>query len=300
MRWLVTGLVLAGLTGGAYLWRRVSAKLEDTQPRVISTVRPESRKVDATVSATGVIRLRSGAEVRVGAQLSGIVDRLNVTVGSHVGKGSIIADIDSRGLSARIEQAKAQVAMDEVAIEKSKRELARSQSLLAEGLIPRQQTEDLEEDLRGAEAKLAKSRQDLAVVEADLPYATVRAPIAGTVSSISTQEGETVAASFAAPTFVTILEDDALELVAMVDETDIGNVRRGDGVRFTVETYPDREYAGTVTRIAPAGTIISGVVNYEVGIRIRKPDGLKPDMTANVAITTAKKKALVADGQPTR
>ena len=293
MRWLTAVLILGGLALGAYFWRPWVSAARSPQRRVIRTLRPEYRNVATTVSATGTLRLRSGAEVRVGAQLSGIVTELNVAVGSHVEKDEIIAKIEARGLQSRINQAQAQVNCDAITWEKAQRSLARSRALLQEGLIPRQQTEDLEEDVRSTEAKLEKSKQDLAVVSADLPYTEVRAPIRGTVSSISTRQGETVAASFAAPTFVTVLEDNALELIAMVDETDIGNVKRGDPVRFTVETFPDREYSGRVLRIAPAGTLISGVVNYEVGIQIAGKPSLKPDMTANVTITTAQRRALV-------
>jgi RND family efflux transporter MFP subunit len=166
--------------------------------------------------------------------------------------------------------------------------------LFAEGVLPAQQKEDLEWQLKSAEAKLEKSKSDLAAAEIDLSYAVIRAPISGTVASVSTQEGETVAASFAAPTFVTIIEDNALELVAMVDETDIANVRPGDAVNFTVEAYPSREIRAIVKRIDPVATIISGVVNYPVVATIES-DGrlLKPDMTANITIKTAERKALV-------
>jgi len=189
MRWLVGLLLFAGITISVYFWRPWTAKAQDQKPRAVGTVQPELRKIATTVSATGSLRLRSGAEVRVGAQLSGIVTKLNVTVGSHVDRNEVIADIDARGLAAKIEQAKAQIQYDMVAVGKQQRDLARSQALLGEGLIARQQTDDLEEDLRISEAKLQKSKEDLAVVESDLPYAEVRAPIPGTVSSISTQQG---------------------------------------------------------------------------------------------------------------
>jgi multidrug efflux pump subunit AcrA (membrane-fusion protein) len=103
-----------------------------------------------------------------------------------------------------------------------------------------------------------------------------------------------VAASFAAPTFVTIIGEHALELVAMVDETDIANVRRRNPVAFTVDSYPSRDFPGMVESIAPKATIVSGVVNYEVTIKIREGEALlKPDMTANVSIQTAQHTALV-------
>jgi macrolide-specific efflux system membrane fusion protein len=222
------------------------------------------------------------------------VRKLNVTVGSHIQKGDIIAEIDPRPLQARVEQARTQAAMDEVGVGKAERDLKRGQQLFAEGVLPAQQKEDLEWQLKSAQAKLEKSKSDLAAAEIDLSYAVIRAPISGTVASVSTQEGETVAASFAAPTFVTIIEDNALELVAMVDETDIANVRPGDTVKFTVEAYPSREMPAIVKRIDPVATIISGVVNYPVMAAIQR-DGrlLKPDMTANITIKTAERKALV-------
>lgn len=290
MRWVI-GILMISLLAGLtfFLWRPLSLRLTAQPAPVVKAVRkPQPAQVAATVLATGSVRVKTGAEVRVGAELSGLVTRLNVTVGSSVREGEVIAEIAPRGLSERLAQAQAQVRCDELALERVKLDLQRSRQLSSAGLVARQQTEDLLEDERQAEAKLLKSKSDLAVVESDVPYTQVRAPIAGTISSISTEKGETVAASFASPTFATILERDALELTAMVDETDIGNVRPGDPVTFTVDTYPGREYHGAVIRVAPAGTILSGVVNYEVGIRIARAAGLKPDMTANVTITTAK------------
>jgi RND family efflux transporter MFP subunit len=129
----------------------------------------------------------------------------------------------------------------------------------------------------------------------------IRAPISGTVASVTTQKGETVAASFTAPTFVTIIGDDALQLVALVDETDIGAVALGNPVTFSVEAYPAEEFAGRVERIAPRGTIISGVVNYEVMIAIEPgATRLKPDMTANIRIGTAEAEALVVPNEAIR
>ncbi len=283
---------LAAIAAGAvYYWPKLTQKAVKASAKP-SVVRAEPRDGSAMVTATGTIRLRTGAEVRVGTQISGIVTKLNVTVGSHIEKDAVIAEIESRGLEARIAQARSQIEVDQASLSKLERELERSRKLLAERLIARQQTEDLEDDLKSASARLEKSRSDLTVVESDLPYLTIRSPIAGTVASVSTQQGETVAASFNAPTFVTIIEDNALELVAMVDETDIANVRRSNPVTFSTETYPSREFRGTVERIAPKATVVSGVVNYEVGIRIRSGLAeLKPDMTANVTIETARRRS---------
>jgi HlyD family secretion protein len=260
----------------------------------LSIISPEVKNFVVNVTTTGTVRLKTGAEVRVGAQVSGIVRKLNVTVGSRIQQGDVIAEIDSRPIEAQINQARTQVEMDQVALGKAQRDLSRGQQLLSAGLVPRQQTEDLDWQYKSAQARLANSQSNLAAAELTLSYAVIKAPISGIVSSVSTQEGETVAASFAAPTFVTIVQDNALELVAMVDETDIANVRPGDPVTFTVEAYASREFSGMVERIDPTATIVSGVVNYQVVIEIRKGlRFLKPDMTANISIQTAKRQALV-------
>ncbi len=254
----------------------------------------ERRPVVASVLATGILRLRVGAEVRVGAQLSGIVEKLNVVVGSKVRKGDVIAEIDSSGIRARLAQARAQVQVVEQEVRRAEVELRRAREMDAKRLVARSEVEDAELALDDARARLEKARRDTAVVETDLAYAVIRSPINGTVASVTTQEGETVASSFNAPTFATVIEDGALELIALVDETDIGGVSLGSPVTFTVEAYPAREYTARVERIAPKGTIISGVVNYEVMASIDAPDeSLKPDMTANVSIRSAERQALV-------
>jgi RND family efflux transporter MFP subunit len=286
------GIGLAGAAAAAF-WFQTQPRVEATVAAA-STISPEMREIDSTVTTSGTVRLRTGAEVRVGSQVSGIVRKLNVTVGSHIRMGDIIAEIDPRALQARVEQMRTQAAMDDVGVGKAQRDLNRGQQLFKEGVLPAQQKEDLEWLLKSAQAKVEKSKSDLAAAEIDLSYSVIRAPISGTVASVSTQEGETVAASFAAPTFVTIIEDNALELVAMVDETDIANVRAGDPVNFTVEAYPAREMPAIVKRIDPVATIISGVVNYPVMAAIQKNGQLlKPDMTANITIKTAERKALV-------
>ena len=281
----------AALGAGVWAWRNGAAAGDAAPARSVS---PTRRAVAAAVLATGVVRPRVGAEVRVGSQVSGIVEELNVTVGSHVRQGEVLARIDSRSLAARRAQAQAQVAVIEQDVARAKIERARVERLAEKQLVAASQVEDRRLDLAGAEARLEKARRDLAVFDTDLGYTVIRAPITGTVASVTTQKGETVAASFTAPTFVTIIGDDALQLVALVDETDIGAVALGNPVTFTVEAWPADEFAGKVERIAPRGTVISGVVNYEVMVAIEPgASRLKPDMTANIRIATAESEALV-------
>ena len=290
---LIGLLVAASLAGGGWWWLQGQPDAE-SGPAINRYATVETRQIASTVLATGIVRLRVGAEVRVGSQLSGIVEELNVIIGSKINKGDVIARIDSRSLRARLEQATAQVRVLEQEVRRDEVELERARQLDKENLAPATDVEDRMLDLAESTARLEKARRDAAVVETDLQYAVIRSPISGTVASVSTQKGETVAASFNTPTFATIIAEDSLELVAMVDETDIGTVEPGNPVYFTVEAFPTDEFEGVVKQIAPKGTIISGVVNFEVMIDIDSPvDVLKPDMTANVAIRTAERQALV-------
>jgi len=284
-------LLAGGGATGLYFLRGGEASRAKAAAR---SIRPEQHMIGNTVNATGTVRLRVGSEVRVGSQLSGIVRKLNVSIGSHVNAGELIAEVDDAPIEARLAQAEAQTQLDRATMQRAAVNAERAQRLGAQGLIPVQQQQDLELALQEAKAKYEKSLRDRDVVKVDLRYVEIRAPISGTVASVSTQEGETVAASFTAPTFVTIIADNSLQLVAMVDESDIANVRRGNPVRFTVDSYASRDFSGIVESVAPRATIVSGVVNYEVTIDIKKdPDLLKPDMTANVSIETARYEALL-------
>lgn len=295
---LIPAAIAVALVGGGSYWGWSLVTADNGAIQATRFAVAERRTIASTVLATGVIRLPVGAEVRVGSQLSGIVEELNVTVGSKIQQGDVIAKIDSRGLEAQLAQSRAQVSVLEQEVRRAEVELVRAQQLDLEKLVARTEVEDRTLDLADAKARLEKARRDADVVATDLEYAVIRSPISGTVASVSTQKGETVAASFNTPTFATIIDDDAMELVAMVDETDIGTVARDNSVLFTVEAYPAEEFAGHVKQIAPKGSIISGVVNFEVMIGIDSPvDMLKPDMTANVSIRTAEREALVVPNE---
>lgn len=284
-------LSAGGVVAGFYV---VRSNMRQPAVEAARLIHAERRMVGNTVNATGTVRLRVGSEVRVGSQVSGILKKLNVTVGSRVRAGEVIAEIDDAPIQARLAQAEAQVELDRASMERAKVNFERAQQLMSQGLIPSQQEQDLELALGEAKARSDKSLRDRDAVKVDLGYVAIRAPISGIVSSVSTQEGETVAASFTAPTFVTIIADHALQLVAMVDETDIANVKSGNPTTFTVDSYPSRDFPGVVLSIAPKATIVSGVVNYEVTINIRKDAALlKPDMTANVSVQTAQHEALL-------
>jgi RND family efflux transporter MFP subunit len=273
-----------------YAFARQSSKSLAPEERIVHV---ERRKIGAAVNATGIVRLRVGSEVRVGSQLSGIVKKLNVTVSSHVEKGDVIAEIDDRMTQARLADSEAQAEMDRASMERARVNYERTRVLASKRVVAAQEEEDCRLALQEAKAKYEKSLRDCDLVKVDLNYITIRAPISGTIASVSTQEGETVAAFFTAPSFVTIIGDRALQLVAMVDENDIAAVQAKNAVTFTVDAFPARDFHGAVESIAPKATIVSGVVNYEVTIAIQEDAQLlKPDMTANVSIQTAQHDAL--------
>jgi RND family efflux transporter MFP subunit len=288
---LAAAIVVAAGALGLWAWRTGGTDSAAPAPRIVT---PGRRADAASVLATGVIRPRVGAEVRVGSQVSGIVEELNVTVGAHVKQGEVLARIDSRGLAARRSQALAQVAVVEQEVARARIEASRVERLVERQLVAASEVEDRKLDLKAAAARLEKARRDVAVIDTELTYTVIRAPISGTVASVTTQKGETVAASFTAPTFVTIVGDDSPQLVAWVEETDIGAVAVGNPVTFSVEAWPAERFDGRVERIAPRGTIISGVVNYEVMVEIAPGAAqLKPDMTASIRIGTADSAVLV-------
>jgi HlyD family secretion protein/macrolide-specific efflux system membrane fusion protein len=154
------------------------------------------------------------------------------------------------------------------------------------------------EDLQYAEAQVAQSRAALKISEANLGYATITAPMSGVVASVSIQQGETVTSGSAAaqaPTLVTIIDLNRLQVDAYVDETDIGKVQAGQPATFTVDAFPDKEFTGKVTTIYPKALIQQNVVTYDVVIAIENPEGLlRPDMTANTTITVARREKVLA------
>jgi len=154
------------------------------------------------------------------------------------------------------------------------------------------------EDLQYAEAQVAQAKAASRIAEANLGYATIISPMAGVVASVSTQQGETVTSGSAAaqaPTFVTIINLNRLQVDAYVDETDIGKVQVGQEAIFSVDAFPDKEFSGKVTAVYPKALIQQNVVTYDVVIAIDNREGLlRPDMTANTTITVAKREKVLA------
>ena len=280
-----------GVTGIAAL---TLARRSDATDLGASTAVAAERTFTPRITASGSVRLVAGARVAVGAQVSGVVRRLAVTQGARVRRGELIAVLDDRDARARLEDADARVRQLIADSTQAAQDAERLEVLLTSRSTTDQEVLAARTARARAVAQLAAARASRELASLNLDHTVIRAPVDGIVASVSTHEGETVASSFSAPTFVTIVDPTRLECVAIVDETDIGRVRAGQEAEFTVDAYPGRTFSGVVTRVAPDATIISGVVDYEVTIRITSPrDGLKPEMTANVTIAVDSRQGLV-------
>ena len=242
------------------------------------------------VKASGVVKPRVGAEVRVGSRLSGVVKRLHVQVGDPVQPGQRLAELDDRELLARRDEAVANHRLALAELRFASTNLVRQRSVAAAKAISAGDLDLAERAFAVAEQQVAAAKAAVDYAQTQLDYSVIDAPIGGVVASVATQEGETVSASFAAPTFVTLIDLGRLEVWAYVDETDIGRVELGQRATFTVDTYGSEEFAGTVTAIYPKAEIRDNVVNYIAVVRFEPRLGriLRPEMTAIVRIALPK------------
>jgi len=257
-----------------------------------STINVQRRTIEQYVSATGIVKPKVGAEVKVGAQISGIVKKLYVEIGSRVKRGELLAEIESSGYKAKFEMALAQKKTAETEKIFAEYELKRSLSLKEKGGITQQQLENAQKLFELSSSRLDQAIADMNYADLQLSYTKILSPIDGVVASITTQEGETVSASFVSPTFVTVINLDRLEVWAYVDETDIGKIQKDQKVTFYVDTYPGKSIEGKVKTIFPDAEIKNNVVNYVVVITIGEhPElTLRPQMDANANIYTQYKK----------
>jgi HlyD family secretion protein len=285
-RIVISGVLLALVAVGIAGWKRFDTAHSQQARGNQDFVRVVRRDIGSAAKATGVIKPMIGAEVNVGSSVSGVVMRLFVRIGDRVEKGQMLAALDSRALTARRDADAAAIKVALANLDYAEVDLGRKRQLNAARIVSRNELDLAEKAFAVAEQQRDQAKATLADSSTQLEYTQIFAPIAGVVSAVSTQEGETVAASFAAPTFVTLLDLSKLEVWTYVDETDIGHIRIGQKARFTVDTYGDHEFQGTVTSIHPKAEIRDNVVDYVVVVRFRPPRGfvLRPEMTTTVSV----------------
>jgi len=297
-RVLYTVLLLGVISAAAGWW--AASHRNPVGPTEPVTAKVMRRDFSSAVLATGAVKPQVGAEVKVGARISGKVMRLHANIGDPVDKGQVIAELEKQDLQAVVAKNQAEVSVAEAKITEVQARLKlaqvqyqRQQKLIVDDFTSRQAVDDAlkERDVALAELSLARrqleaARAALKESEAKLSYATLTAPISGVIASVSTQEGETVAAGLNAPVFVNIIDLSRLQVDAFVDEVDIGRVRQGQKALFTVDSFPAREFEGKVSAIYPKAVLQENVVYYDVVIDITTSyEGLlRPEMTASVTI----------------
>ena len=247
-----------------------------------------------SVTATGTIE--AVTSVTVGTQVSGIVNKLYVDYNSQVKKGQVIAELDKTNLLSELNTAKANLASATSNLSYQAANMNRYQTLYKKGLVSADEYENALLTYRQAREQVASSKENVQKAQTNLGYATITSPIDGTVISKSVEEGQTVAASFNTPELFTIAKDlTNMQVVANVDEADIGGVKEGDRVTFTVDAYPDDTFEGTVKQVRLEATTTNNVVTYEVVISAPNADlKLKPGLTANVTIYTQERSGILA------
>ena len=290
-------VVLAAAAVGVWLMVRPSGSGEIT----VQTVRVSRGNISNSVTATGTVE--PVTLVEVGTQVSGIIDRLYVDYNDRVTAGQLIAEMDKVTLESDLEEAEAQLASSKTEYEYRMKEYLRTKQLYEKELVSDAEYDEalyLYETAKNTyaqrQASIVGIRRNLGYATITSPidgvvisrYATITSPIDGVVISRAVEEGQTVAAGFETPTLFTIANDlTDMQVIADVDEADIGYVQEGQRVDFTVDAYPDDVFSGTVKQVRLEATTESSVVTYEVVITAYNPElKLKPGLTANVTIYT--------------
>lgn len=263
--------------------------------------------IRATVSATGTVN--AVTTVLVGTQVSGTIRQLFVDYNAMVKQGQLLAQIDPASFEAQAAQASANLSLSRANLEKSKVALRdtisvfeRNKILYGKNFISKHDLDTSETtylsalaQIKASEAQVEQTRAALNLAQTNLRYTRIVSPVNGIVISRSIDVGQTVAASFQTPTLFTIAQDlTKMQIVASVDEADIGRIKSRQPVTFTVDAYPDLMFKGNVSEIRNAPTTVQNVVTYEVIVKVDNPDlKLKPGMTANVSIIIDDKKGIL-------
>lgn len=283
----------AALIAVFFVWK-IFAGGSKKEKVILDTQKVEYKKMVNSVTATGT--LEPVVKVEVGTQVSGIIDKIYVDYNSEVKKGQLIAEMDKVTLQSELQGTQAEVASNKTQYEYQLKNYNRNRLLHEKGLLSDSEYETALYQYEVAKNNYDKSLATLDKVKRNLGYATINSPIDGVVISRAVEEGQTVAAGFSTPTLFTIANDlTQMQVIADVDEADIGEVNEGQSVEFTVDAYPADVFHGKVTQVRLEATVTNNVVTYEVVISAPNPDyKLKPGLTANVTITTLQKDNVLA------
>ena len=243
--------------------------------------------VTMTVTATGT--LSAVTTVQIGSQVSGVIARLYADFNSQVQKGQLLAELDPTPYQAMVEQRRADVTRAQVQTEDTRIKYERQRRLLEAGLTSQAEVDGAKAAYDSARAQVAQAQAALSQATTNLAYTKITSPTDGVVVDKQYEVGQTVAASFQAPTLFQIAQDlTKMQVQADVDQSDIGRVQVGQVARFNVDAYPDEEFRGRIAQIRYNAQVNQNVVTYPVILEVPNPDGrLRPKMTANVSIDVA-------------
>ena len=285
-------IAVAVITVGFCTWFFLLKK-DNVASLTMQTEKVTTGDILTTVTATGTIEPL--VTVEVGTQVSGEIDKIYVDYSSVVKKGQLLAELDKSTLKATLISSKAsyEAAQNELTYQKSN--FDRIKQLYETQSVSKTDYETALYQYNNAKHSFTKAGQDLEKAQTNLSYAYIYSPIDGVVLSRAVDEGQTVAASFSTPTMFTIAKDlTQMRVIADVDEADIGSVKVGQNVMFTVDAFPSDEFNGKVTMVRLEAQVESNVVTYEVVIEAPNPDlKLLPGMTASVNIYTNERRDIL-------
>ena len=285
MKKIVTIIIAIAVIVGAFFFFRSGDKKVTTY----ETVELKKGSINNTVTATGTIEPIT--KVDVGTQVSGTISHIYVDYNSVVTKGQLLAELDRKLLEAELKSEMANLKSSKSEFEYQDKNFKRLHQLHEKNLISETEYEEALYQYEKAQQAYEKAQATLVKAQSNLDYATIYSPIDGVVLSREVEEGQTVAASFETPTMFTIANDlRKMQVIADVDEADIGQVLEGQRVTFTVDAFPDDTFEGDVTQVRLNPTTESNVVTYEVVIDAPNPElKLKPGLTANITVYTMEK-----------
>ena len=255
----------------------------------LETTKLSINKITTTVTATGTID--PIIEIAVGTQVSGIISKIYVDFNSVVKKGQILAELDKTTLQTDYNSQLLNLNSSKTQYDFQNKNFQRSKELHDKSLISDIDFETAKYNYELALSTYKLNQSNLKKAQTNLNYATIHSPIDGVILSRAVEQGQTVAASFSTPTLFTIAQDlTKMQVVANVDEADIGTVRKGQRVSFSVDAYPNDQFTGEVTQVRLKSTVTSNVVTYEVIVNAPNENlKLKPGLTANITIYTVEK-----------
>ena len=258
----------------------------------VTTLAPTT--ISSSVTATGTVEPIK--QVEVGTQVSGIIDKIYVDYNSVVKAGQLIAELDMSVLRTELESSRANLNSAQVEYDYQKKNYERIKGLYEKELVSATEFESAEYSWSKARFAYSQAQSNYTKAQKNIGYAKIYSPIDGVVLSRAVDEGQTVASGFSTPTLFTIANDlTAMQVIANVDEADIGSVLEGQRVEFEVDAFPEDTFTGTVTQVRLQATTTSNVVTYQVVINAPNPDlKLKPGLTANITIYTLDKHDVIA------